>query len=131
MASDSNILSIIFSLDLIFAPRKYSSLGLLSFFHQQGLRGIFTLIENLKLASDVRKLVQIGVDIFRLIIGSSECSFLEPRERIRWGYEDWDWFLHIYDFLFKHGLSFDLLMPKYYRKKCVRDQNLVKLIGVA
>ncbi len=61
-----------------FGPREYGGLGLLSVLYEQGLRGIFTLLGHLKSRSEVGKLVQIGIEIQRLIIGSSECLFFVP-----------------------------------------------------
>ena len=114
-----------FLLAIVFAPQELGGLGFLEFFSEQGLHGIFTLMENFKANSDVGNLVKIGIEAFWLLVGRSQCAFSHPHKSTSWCYDLDDWFSNIHDFLEAHKLQLILPIRSYFQPECVRDKTLM------
>ena len=112
-----------------YVPRKWAGLGMLHHYHKQGLRGIFTLLGQMKSKSEVGKIVTVGVETFRLLVGLERCPLESPSRKASLIYEETDWFSFLHNFLQEFGLSIVLPTRPYMQKKCVRDQALMDAIA--
>ncbi len=112
-----------------YAPRKWAGLALAHHYHEQGFRGVFTFVGQVKSNSEVGKIVTIGMEYFRMIVGFEACPFANPSSMVSKIYEEKDWFIFIHDFLLAFGMSIEFPTQSYMRKKCVRDCALMESLS--
>ncbi len=112
-----------------YAPRSWGGLGMLHHWCEQGIRGIYTLTGQYKSGSEVGKMVKIGLENFRLIIGRETCIFQQPCKRSRWAYDLDDWYGMIHDFSYQYGISIHIPMEPYFHPKCVRDSAIMSTLS--
>ena len=92
-----------------YAPRKWAGLGMVHHYHEQGLHGMFTIVQQIKSKSEVGKIVMIGVETFWMIVGTEEYPFVQPSRCVSLIYEEGDWFSFIHDFM--HGFNLSMVLP--------------------
>ncbi len=111
------------------APRSWGGIGILDHFCEQGIRGLFTFMGHFKSGSEIGKMVVIGYETYRLIVGLPECPYQHPNKMARQIYDIQDWFAFLHDFLEENALSVSLPEVPYLQQKCVRDQALTALLS--
>ncbi len=90
---------------------------------------MFTLLGHVKSGSEVGKIVWVGIKTYRLIVGMEKYPFGSPSSRARKIYPEEDWFLFLHNFMQEYDLSITLPTAVYMKKKCVRDNALMDVLG--
>ena len=64
-------------------------------YHEQGFWGILTLVGHVKSGSEVGKIVWVGMENYRLIVGMEQCPLCSPSHKARKIYAEEDWLLFL------------------------------------
>ncbi len=105
------------------APRDMGGIWMIQFFAFQGHKGLEMMLGHLRAQTEVGKMVQIGLDYFRLISGRANCPFRYPQETTAYPLKDW--FHLIREYLAKTESCIIYPMPKYMLPKCQGDVCLM------
>ena len=106
-----------------YAPEWIGGIWMLQFCVHQGTRGLEMMLGHLWAETEVRRMVKIGIDYFRLIAGHSTCPFANPT--IQTAYSITDWYTMIREFLLSTNSSVIIPMPGYFLPKSQGDTCLM------
>ena len=71
-----------------FAPWWIGGIEMLQPFIVQGLKGLTLFMGHVRLQTQVGKLITVGLEFFRLIVGTSSCPLLDPMAKVAYEMQD-------------------------------------------
>ncbi len=101
------------------APQEYGGIWMIQFIVQQGVQAMALMLGHLRAQTEVGKMIQIGIDYFRLISGRTECTFKTPVAFTAYSLQDW--FMVIRNFLAETNSNIAIPLPGYLHQKCHGD----------